>query len=214
MTAQGKRREVQSGWPPFSALEEIGQIGLGKLEAGDILHQRRPLGRLQPQFGHPDLDHLTGRAQPGQRERRTGSRDERELGRWRQMKQQESGLFVAARLLDQLIVIKNENNWCVKCGQLLHQEGYHRAGDVRDRGPKRPEGIIDVEARAGSLQRVHDMPPQPPGVIVAAIDTDPGEPSLFRQAGPPLRGESGLAEARRSLNEDEPGGGGGQNGDE
>ena len=97
VTAQGKRREIQSGWPPFSALKEIGQLGLGKLKAGDIPHQRRPLCGLQPQFGHPDLDHLTGRAQPRQRERRTGPRDERELGRWRQMKQQESGLFVAAQ---------------------------------------------------------------------------------------------------------------------
>ncbi len=36
------------------------------------------------------------------------------------MKQQESDLFVAGGFLDQLIVIKNENNWCRKCSQLVH----------------------------------------------------------------------------------------------
>ena len=36
------------------------------------------------------------------------------------MKQQESGLFVAAGFLDQLIVIKNEDNWCFKCSQFPH----------------------------------------------------------------------------------------------
>ena len=130
------------------------------------------------------------------------------------MKQQESGLFVAAGFLDQLVVIKNKNNWCLKCSQLVHQERYHRARDVRDRDPKRPEDLIDAEARAGSLQRVRDIPPQPAGVIVAAIEGDPSEPSLFRRAGPPLRCEDGLAETRGSFNEDELGCGGSQNADE
>ena len=129
---------------------------------------------------------------------------------WRQMEQQESDLLVAARFLDQLIVIKNEDNRCPKCGQLMDQERYHRARDVRDRGPERPEHLIDVETRAGSLQRVHDMPPQPPGVIVTSDRYRPKRTVASGRAGPPLRGESGLAEARRSLNEDELGGGGGQ----
>ena len=145
------------------------------------MHERRRLGGREPQFGHPDLDHLTGRAQPRQRQRRIGSRDEHDLGGWREMQQQESGLFVAAGFLDHLIVVKDENNWCLRCGQLVDQERYHRARDVRDRDPKRPEDLIDVEARAGSLQRVHDMPPQPAGVIVAAIEGDPSERPLFRR---------------------------------
>src|SRR5580692_8695071 len=61
---------------------------------------------------------------------------------------------------------------------------------------------------------MRDIPPQPAGVIVAAIQGDPSEPSLFRRAGPPLRCESGLAKARGSLDEDELGGGGSQNADE
>jgi hypothetical protein len=130
------------------------------------------------------------------------------------MKQQESGLFEAAGFLDQLIVIKNENHWSLKCSQLVYEERYHRARDVRDRDLKRPEDLIVAEARVGSLQRVRDTPPQPARVIVAAIEGDPSEPPLFGRAGQPLRYESGLAEARRSLNEDELGSGGSQNADQ
>ena len=126
------------------------------------------------------------------------------------MKQQESHLFVAAAFLDQLIVIKDQYDWCPKYRQFVDEERYHRPRDVRDRDPGSPEHLVAIQAGAGSQERVHDVPPQPAGVIVIRVEGDPGERPVFRRAGLPLCRENGLAGARRSLNEDELGGGAGQ----
>jgi hypothetical protein len=41
MTAEGERREIQSGRPSFSALKKNSQVGFGKLQAGDIVYELR-----------------------------------------------------------------------------------------------------------------------------------------------------------------------------
>src|SRR5260370_11358591 len=54
---------------------------------------------------------------------------------------------------------------------------------------------------------MHDMRPQPAGVIVTAVEGHPSERPVLPRAGPPLRHEGGLAETCWSFNEDELGGG-------
>lgn len=65
VTAKGERREIQSGRPSFRALEEKSQIGLGELNAGNVVDKRCRLRGREAQLAHPDLDHLPGRTLPG-----------------------------------------------------------------------------------------------------------------------------------------------------
>src|SRR5580698_5562369 len=100
-----------------------------------------------------------------------------------------------------MVVVKDQDNWCAKRSHLVHEERYYLAGNVRDRGPKRPADLIAAQSRAGLPQCEHDIPPQPAGVIVTAVEGNPSERPVFRCTDPPLRRESGLAEARRRSEE-------------
>jgi hypothetical protein len=129
------------------------------------------------------------------------------------MKQQEGGLFVAAAFPDHVVVVKDDNDWCLKCGQLVDQDRHQIARDVRELNPKSPENLIAAEAWAGSLQCVHQVPPQSAEVIVTVVKGDPSERPVLRCTGPPLRHESGFPGSRWSLNEDKLGVGASQHAD-
>src|ERR1035438_4228278 len=49
------------------------------------------------------------------------------------------------------------------------------------------------------------MPPESAGVIVGAVQREPREGPFLDSAATPLRNEGGLTEARRGVNEDQPG---------
>ncbi len=60
------------------------------------------------------------------------------------MKQQESGLVVAAAFADHMKVVKHENDRCRECGQFVDQDREGRSGNVGAPDPQCPEDLIAV----------------------------------------------------------------------
>ena len=110
--------------------------------------------------------------------------------------QQERDLVVAAAVLDLVVVIQHQGNRRGQRGQLVEKDGEHRSRHVLDRRPKRRQAGITVDLGARSLQSAHDVPPQPAGIIIAAIQRNPGESPALARAGTPLRHQSCLTRPR------------------
>ena len=205
MAAKRERRQVHPGWPSFGPCYQVSQVWLGELEAGHSMHERGRISGREAQLARPDLDHLAGRPQAGQREGRISPRDEHDLGRRRQM-MHGSDLVVAALILDHVVVVPHQDTGADSAPSSLRRMG---STDPATSGlrPKRGQDRIAVDLGASSLQGAHDLPPQAAGVIVAALQRNPGEPLALARAGTPLRHQSRLAEARRRVHEHQPGGG-------
>ena len=119
--------------------------------------------------------------------------------------QQERDLVVAAAVLDLVVIIEHQGNRRGERGQLVEKDGEHRSSHVLGRRPKGRQDGITVDLRASSLQGAHDMPPQTAGVIIVAIQRNPGEPPALAHAGTPLRDQSRLAGPRGRGHEHQPG---------
>jgi hypothetical protein len=113
---------------------------------------------------------------------------------------------VAAAVPDHVVVVQHQDNRLRQRGQLVDQQRQQRSGEIRRPGPDRGQQVTGTELRAGPLHRAHDMPPQPAGIVIAGIERDPRERPALGRARAPLRDQSGLAEPRRRVNQDEPGG--------
>jgi len=95
------------------------------------VHERGHLGRPEAQLLRPELDHLAYGPQPRQRQPRINSRNDHQLGRWRQMEQQQRDLVEAGWILDHMTVIEDQNNRFRERGQLVDQRREHPSTDVR-----------------------------------------------------------------------------------
>jgi hypothetical protein len=130
------------------------------------------------------------------------------------MVQQQCHLLVAAALADQVIVVKHEDDRIGQPGHLVDQHRKHRLAEVGSLCLKGPQDLLAVEVRARQAQRGHQVPPQPAGIVIAAVERDPGESLVIDRTGPPLRHQGVLAEAGRRRYEDQPGRGTRQAADE
>jgi hypothetical protein len=118
----------------------------------------------------------------------------------RQARDQELDLIVAGRLLDVVEVVEDEND--------VVRHGGERAHDGRQHGPWcRSVRATDDAGRLshgknapGSLQGLGDVGPQPIGIVVTAVERDPGRRRPV-PAVQPLRDERGLAVAGGSGHE-------------
>lgn len=172
------------------------------------MHQLSSFGQREAELKGPELDHLARRAQPCQRQRGIGPRDQHDPCGGRQVLKEERHLLVAACLGDRVIVVEHEDNRGRKRRQLVDQGREHGYG-VGDLDLTAWHEGLAAEFRASAPERMGDVPPQPGRVIVTLVERDPGEPLALHRAGPPLRDESRLAEARGRINQDDPGPGGG-----
>ena len=80
MAAKRERRQVQPRRQSLGPCHQVGQVWLGELDVGHGMHERGRVSGREAQLVLPDLDHLAGRPQAGQREGRIGPRDEHDLG--------------------------------------------------------------------------------------------------------------------------------------
>src|SRR5262249_13216017 len=173
-------------------------------------------GRLpgrETQVGGADLGEFPGRAQAREGQLWLSPRDEHDLQRWRHVAQQEGDLLVAVALADHVIVVQHQDHGYRKRGQLVDQGREYRSGDLWLRHAQRAQDALTAYLRACALQRTGHMPPQPAGVVVAAVERDPGERPVFGITGAPLRYQGRLAESGRGADEHELGIGAGQEGD-
>ena len=151
----------------------------------------------EPQLVRPDLGQLPGGPHAAQRQRRVGPREQHQLDRRRQVQQQESELVMAVRLADHVVVVQHQNDRLRQLGQLIDQQRKQRLGKIRRLAPDEGQDIIGTELRAGALQSMGDVPPQPARIVVTGIERHPGERAAFGRAQLPLGNQRRLAEARR-----------------
>ena len=85
MTAKRKRREIQTGGPSLGPFDKIGHIGIAEIDRSNRAHKRGCLRGREPQLGRPDLGHLPGRPQAGQRQRRVSPGHQHELDSGREV---------------------------------------------------------------------------------------------------------------------------------
>ena len=203
MRLQGERSQVYPRRPPIGPGHQVGHVGRAELNVRGGPDQRCRLRRGKPQFPHPDLGQVSGRPHPGHRQRGIRPCDQYHQRRWRQMEQQGSDLLVAVRLRDHVIVVEHENDRVRQGGQRVDEHGKHCRGDVRDLGAQFAQHVLAIQVRAGPLERTHDVPPEPRGIVVAPVKREPRERPALDRGGSPLRDQRGLAEACRSLHEDQ-----------
>ena len=200
---RASRRQVQPGRPALGTLDERGQVGLAELDAGEGAHDRARLGRGEAQVVRPELGQFAGRAPACQRQRRIGPRHEHDLHRCGEMVQQERHLLVAARLGDRMVIVQHQDGWYREARQLVDQAGDRCSRDVGGAAPQMAQDLFGIELRARPQQRVRDVPPQLPWLIVILVERDPCERPSLHRVGAPLGREDGLAVTCRSLDEDE-----------
>jgi hypothetical protein len=93
-----------------------------------------------------------------------------QLDRRRQVQQQESQLVMAVRLADHVVVVQHQNDRLRQPGQLIDQQRKQRFGKIRPLAPDERQDIIGAEIRAGALQSIGDVPPEPAGIVVTGIE--------------------------------------------
>ena len=85
------------------------------------------------------------------------------------MDQQGSDLLVAIRLGDHVIVIEHENDRARQGRQRVDEHRKDGRGDVRDLGAQFVQHVLAIQIRAGPLQRTHEVPPEPRGIVVVSV---------------------------------------------
>ena len=206
LPAQGERGQLDAGWPAFGPLNQAGQVGLAQLDTGHGPGEPGGVRRAEPQLRHPDLDQVTSRPEPGQRQRWIGPADHHQQQGRREVCQQGRDLLVARWLADQLVVIEHQHDLPRERGQRVDQHRQHGASQVGGGHAQRLPDVLAVEAGAGPVQRGHQMPAQPGRVVVARIEGQPGERPVLGRAGPPLGHQGGLAEPGRRTDQHQLGG--------
>ncbi len=170
VTAKRERGKVYPGRPPLGPLDKVSQIGWVELHGRDAAHERGRLRRHEAQLGYPDLEQIADRPQPPERQRWIYPGDQDDLSHGRKVQQEELQLVMAVAVADQVIVIKHQGHRRSELGELVDQGRQHRSPQVWPLPLQLPQQVPDAELRASPLQRSHDVPAQPCGVVVTRVD--------------------------------------------
>ena len=197
MAATGSQRgEVDAGRPAFGALAQGGdRRGLDAL-ARCGLDQGRGLVLVQAQVRRSQLGELTAGPHPRQRQRRVGTGGERQVQRRREVGQEELDRLVDLAVTEGVIVIDHEHPSVVERRQVVEQHRQHHADEVHagnGQGSERRCAGVGVDGAQGG----DDIPPEPGGLVIGMVDTEPCDAApLARVAGPSGK-EAGLSPSHR-----------------
>src|SRR6202012_1217948 len=103
-----------------------------------------------------------------------------------EMQQERSELIVAVAVAEHVVVVQYQDDWLRHAGQFTDQQRQQRPGKIRWLIPERGQDAVSADPGADALQRPDHMPPQPAGIVVTAIEGDPGEWARLGRAGLPL----------------------------
>ena len=188
--------------PPLGALLQRADVRLPQGQAQRPVEQRGRLGLGKPKIIGPDLEHLTPRPQPSQRQLRVGPKGQGQPDGRGEVLDHESDRTEDVPVGDEVIVIECQRHRGRQDLQLVDQHGQDRvraagAGSREHRQGRR------AEARRHARHAGDDMRPEPHRVVVARIHRHPcGAPCLSARRS---RAAGRFPPARRRADDHQPG---------
>ena len=201
--SQRQADQLQSRGPSLRALPQNADLLGRQAQPQRPVEQRRRLPGAQPQVRRPNLQQLSARPQPRQRQRRITAPGQRHLHRPGKVVDEERHRLMHIGAADHVVVIEHQHDRARQQGERIDQQRQRQLGHIPASQPQR---IIHPRTRIrrdGAHCRQHIIP-EANRIVVTAIQRQPRKRAVLRGIGPPTRQHGRLAGARRRRDKNQP----------